>query len=209
MPVYLNEMQMGTATDVVGFPHLLVCMGIVALTNNAMYGLHIDVTDQTCSDAAYAALWNFMSGRGAGPITALYGCCNRNVRYGSTPNRLTAWQAEMGRVAAALNNWHGPVSGFDTSIIAPRDGTYVEYRPNYTSGTCAIYYKRNEKMNYTSTVHSMTTGFNPDVTKFNPNSGNTGNVVVETTGATIKPTVFNKGLLHEVNYATRLDTFNV
>jgi len=208
MPVYLNELEVGTATDVIGFPHLLVCMGIVAMTNASLYGLHIDSTIQAQQDIAYAQFDAFITGRGAGPILALYGSCNHNVRYNGAPNMVAAWQAEMSRVAAALGGWHGPVHGFDTSIIAPNDGTYVEYVADFAGGSCAIFYKRNEKMGYQNTNHNPTVGFNPDIRKISLYKGALVNVMSETTSADIVRTWSNKGRLHEVNYATRLLSFN-
>ena len=43
----------------------------------------------------------------------------------------------------------GPAHGFDTSIIDPKDGTYVEYRVDHGPQPVKIIYKRNEKMEYT------------------------------------------------------------
>lgn len=209
MAVYLNELEVGEANDLVGFPHLLVCMGIVVLTNNSMFGLHIDTTQPAQLTTAYNAFSNFIAGRGAGPIAALYGSCNHDVRYANSNNKQAAWQAEMTQVAGILNGgWHGPVRGFDTSIVAPRDGTYVEYAPDYGGGACSIHYKRNEKMNYAKTGHSGTLGFNPDIKKISLYKGTLVDVLSETSGAAIKRTWSNKGLLHEVNYAARLLSFD-
>jgi hypothetical protein len=142
MPVYLNELEIGLAQDVVGFLYLLLCMGVVAMTTTMLYGLHIDT--RADAQAACQALRQFMTSRGAGPIVALYGCCNRNIRYGKA-NAFEDWKSEMRMIAGVLN-FRGPVRGFDTGIIAPKDGTYVEYQPNYPGRFCRIYYKRNEKM---------------------------------------------------------------
>jgi hypothetical protein len=201
MPVYLNESEFGTATDVVGFPHLLICMGHVALTNNAMFGMHSDIR----TDVAVLAqdLAAFMANRGVhgADITALYGCGNWAIRYGRA-NQEFHWQTEMREAAAALG-FHGPARGFDTSIIAPIDGTYVEYRPNYPAHLCQIYYKRHEKMNYQTTFHTNAAAFNPDIKRSVVIPGMSGvrNVPSETLSAA--------GNLHEVDYALRLRGFNI
>jgi hypothetical protein len=212
MAIFLNEGDVGQAADLVGFPHLLVCMGYVALTADRMYGLHMDTTMQEHQAKAFPALWQFMRAKGAGPIVALYGCCNRHQRYkrlASDAARLAARTAEMGVMAHALGDYHGPARGFDTSIIAPLDGTYVEYHPNYPQGRCRIFYKRHEKMNYTNSDHTQAHDHNPDQSWVSYYTGRTRDVDVETVAAAGKKSLFHKGTLHEVDYALRLDQVQV
>jgi len=210
MPVYLNELEIGTATDLIGFPHVLLCMGVVAMTGNALYGLHVDVTTPATRDGAYRALHGFMQARGAGPIVALYGSCNHTKRYPDAVNRVAAWQAEMTVLAGILGNWHGPARGFSTAFIEPRDGTYIEYRPDFANGACQIHYKRHEKMQAPDRVqHSPTSGFNPDITKYHPGRDALVPVYLEVVSADVKPTWSNKGQLHELDYANRLLEFAV
>ena len=212
MAVYLNEGDVGQAVDLIGFPHLLVCMGFVALTADHMYGLHMDSTQQEHRAKAFPALWQFMLAKGAGAIVALYGCCNRHERYkhlASDAARHAAWAAEMGDMAQALGQYHGPARGFDTSIIAPVDGTYVEYHPNYVQGRCRIYYKRHERMNYTKLDHTQDKAPNPDQAYVSYYTGKLRDVDVETVAAAGKRSLTHKGTLHEVDYALRLDEVQV
>lgn len=152
MPVYLDEQMIGLASDVIGFPHLLLCLGFVALTEDVngdhdISGIHL--TDIAASKRAFPFFVSELN-KGGPPakINAIYGCCNRSIRYPGITNTTTAWRAEMTEYAALLG-FKGPARGFDTSIIAPRDGTYVEYQLSRTGGReIRIYYRRNEKMDY-------------------------------------------------------------
>lgn len=209
MAVYLNELQVGRATDVVGFPHLLVCMGVLALTANEMYGLHIDTTKPAEKATAYAQFWAFMQQKNAGAVVAIYGCCNHAVRYSGSANAVADWQTEMALVAASIGGYHGPARGFDTSIIAPQNGTYVEYQPRFAQSACSIFYKRHEKMNHGNVNHTTAAALNPDVAKISLYKQALVPVYTETVSADIKRTWSNKGLLHEVDYANRLMAFNV
>lgn len=204
MPVYLNESEFGVANDVVGFPHLLVCLGFLALTGNAMYGMHSDIRAE--SGALAMELRELMRERGVndGDIVRLYGCCNLRKRYEFGDLR-KHWEIEMRELALACN-FHGPVGGFDTGIIAPQDGTYVEYRPQFNQGRCKIFYKRNEKMNY-QRVPVPRAAVNPDIRKLHGLVPR--NVGYETISSDVIATQGNRGRLHEVDYAQRLFAFNV
>jgi hypothetical protein len=204
MAIFLDENQFGNDPACIGFPHVLLCMALVAMTNNDLYGIHLDwpgaVADQGLGELARLMNTNGVQAR---DMVALYGCCNRSTRYPGVTNTGGAWQAEMTHNAGLLN-YHGNVLGFDTSIINPQQGTYVEYYPNYPAGTCFVYYKRNEKMQYTQ-------GTNPNLRKFHTYK----RIFVSlqpgtaTTAAAIIPTYWNKGQLHEVDYALRMSNFLV
>jgi hypothetical protein len=82
-------------------------------------------------------------------MKTLYGSCNFSIRYaGQGLNKRVAWEAEMTLIAGDLN-FHGQVYGFNTGIISPRDGTYLEYTRVPNQDVCTLAYKRNEKMVYT------------------------------------------------------------
>lgn len=209
MPVFLNEAQAGCDRTGIGFPHLLLCMGVVLETNAWLYGYHFDDPGDTAGSAV--AFTNFITDRGGNVANGvrLYGCANWKARYNG--NRRQAWKAEMQVIATALG-YQGTVSGFDTSIIDPQDGTYVEYVPEYPQRRCRIFYKRNEKMDYTNNAvigapNRNVAPFRGDVT--------TGQMVTNTgyinytTGADIQVTASNKGQLHELNYFLRLVNFDV
>jgi hypothetical protein len=49
----------------------------------------------------------------------------------------------MEGVAGLLGGWHGPARGCNTGFIEPREGTTIEYQPDFASGTCRIHYRRS------------------------------------------------------------------
>lgn len=202
MAIYLDENQFGDDAGCIGFPHLLLCMGLVVMTDRNLYGAHLAVPGQE-SSAVVAALGNLIAANHApADMKALYGCCDRKARYRGSPNKKSAWKAEMTLHAGRLG-FHGPVYGFCTSIISPNDGTYVEYHPQYLQRRCKVFYKRNEKVDYT-------TGNPPaNIQAYSPYRQTVVNPSVATTTASIKVTASNKGQLHEVNYFLRMSSFSV
>ena len=58
--------------------------------------------------------------------------CNWSSRY---DNGKDDWRAEMQAIAGVLG-YHGKASGFDTSIIDPQHGTYVEFMAEYPQERC-------------------------------------------------------------------------
>jgi hypothetical protein len=207
MPVYLNESQAGCDQSVIGFPHLLVCMGVVLETKAWLYGYHFDEVGDTQSAAA--AFAHFIQDRGGNTANGvrLYGCANWRARYDGGGRQ--AWQNEMQTIANALG-YTGKVSGFNTAIIDPQDGTYVEYIPEYAQRRCRIYYKRNEKMDYTSgaargLINRNFAAFKSQDGQIVPRTG----YFNYTTDADIQATDSNKGALHELNYFLRLVSFDV
>jgi hypothetical protein len=209
MPVYLNEAQGGCDRELIGFPHLLLCMGVVMQTGAWLYGYHFDNPNDTQGNAdAFAGLITKLGGTSANAVR-LYGVGNWAVRYeGGGKN---AWRTEMQTIATALG-YHGRVSGFDTGIIDPQDGTYVEFVPEYPQERCRIYYKRNEKMTYTNAPLAKLPTKN--VVAFTSDA--TGAMVpkqqgmmIYTSTADIVATASNKGRLHELNYFLRLVTITV
>ena len=41
MPAYRNECEMGADRSVIGFPHLVACMGVACVADGALYGIPI------------------------------------------------------------------------------------------------------------------------------------------------------------------------
>jgi hypothetical protein len=196
MPVYLNALEIGTADDVVGFPHGLPCMGVVAMTGNALFGLHLDATTPATRDGACRALHGFMLARQAGPVVALYGSCNHAKRYPDTANRIAAWQAEMQVLAGCLGGWHGPARGFNTAFIEPRPGTFIVYRPDFAAARCQIHYKRNEPIDDARGGHAPAAGADPDIARYDPGRDAPIDLRSAATTAAIRQIWSDRGQLH-------------
>ncbi|MCB9948397.1 MAG: hypothetical protein H6842_11285 [Rhodospirillaceae bacterium] len=204
MAIYLNEDEFGNDAACIGFPHILLCMGVVVMTSNDLYGVHLGWPGGD-SDVLIAELANLIAADGvADDMRALYGCCNREIRFQAAGDKKRAWKAEMAGYAAILG-FAGKIYGFCTSIIAPKDGTYVEYHPQYLQRQCRVYYKRNEKMVYAGGAAPAT------MHRYNHHRGMVVPFGTEpvTTGAAVTTTPSNKGHLHEVNYVLRMNSFTV
>ena len=183
-------------------------MGVVLQTPAFLYGYHFDGGDPAHPARTFAGFVHDIRGDAANG-QYLYGCCDWTERYKGA-NREQAWRDEMRTIARTLG-YRGPAGGFDTSIIGPQHGTYVEYRSSqFGKGTCRIYYKRDEKVNYTDQTvpnnQRHLKAYKQDPMAFG--TAQEGRLMLkpmlpETTSATIP------GKLHEVDYATRLKSFTV
>jgi hypothetical protein len=209
MAVYLDEDCLGTDPRRIGFPHLLLCMGVVVLTDNALYGVHI--VDGSDRNETIPEFGRYLARLGvqAGDMRTLYGSCNWEVRYGGANNKKDAWKAEMRHIAGVIG-FQGRAKGFDTSIIAPQEGTYVEYVLSFGMRRCRIFYKRHEKMNYgpKNVTVGKVGGRNQMVNGLPARVTEVRQLASHSTAGVI-PTGSNQGLLHEVNYALRLVSFAV
>jgi hypothetical protein len=135
---YLDEDQTGQDTSVIGFPHLLLCQGVVCvMTDGTLVGGHF-TTGST--EAALAAKMNALITANGSGIRRMY------VAYDS---KKKATSAADFRGKAGLFGFHGDVYYFDTSKIQPADGTYVQVTSLGPTNGCIVEYKRNEKMAYT------------------------------------------------------------
>ncbi|MGA7802283.1 MAG: hypothetical protein WCC36_15910 [Gammaproteobacteria bacterium] len=199
MAIYLDEVHVGNDPDLIGFPHLLLCMGLVLVTSDNMYGVHLTNIEYTNDTIDAFSGWLASVGVNGSAGRALYGSCNLQVRYGSNGNK-ARWVTEMTTIANKLG-YRGDILGFDTSIISPKDGTYVEYRSDLNK-PCKIYYKRHEKMDYGGFLHDGNVG------KIKPDGSiRTDKGVTMRASADVVRTKSNKGNLHEVDYARRLMSF--
>lgn len=203
MPVYLDENMLGTDPQAVGFPHLLVCMGLLCMTDQNLYGVHLTEIEDT--NAAVDGFRNWLGGLGVGgaQMCAMYGSANFTIRYrnvsGPSSNLADLWKVEMNRIAGRLG-YRGAIYGFDTSIIEPKDGTYVEYQSQLPRASCRVFYKRHEKMQYTSQQHNAGA---PSMAQFNPNTGQIDPAIFIRSSATIQPS----STMREVDYSTRLISY--
>jgi hypothetical protein len=203
----LDEDMVGHDPAVIGFPHLLLCLGFVARTNADLWGVHL--TSPANSPGTFAAFWGWAQAKGlaVGAITDIYGSGNHVIRYGG--GGVGAWTAEMQGFANTMG-YHGPAHGFDTSIIDPKDGTYVEYTlQNGGLQPCTILYKRNEKTVQTGTAAVNYGGGTAEVAAWDAGNNRFRQISFPKTGVIGKKSFFHTGIFHEVDYAVRLTTIAV
>jgi hypothetical protein len=201
MAIYLNEDRLGKDDATIGFPHLLVCMGVVLLTRGNMYGVHIVEASDANQTIPRFATYLGQQGVIPGDMLTLYGSCNFPVRYDN--GGAASWRQELRHIAGVIG-YQGTAKGFDTSIIDPADGTYVEYQRDAARGRCRIYYKRNEKMAY---VHAP--GVVPNVFRVTHGGAIVADQFGNEASANVIATPRNRGALHEVNYFLRLKSFGI
>ncbi|OUS29438.1 hypothetical protein A9Q99_10110 [Gammaproteobacteria bacterium 45_16_T64] len=200
MPVYLDEENISSDDTTIGFPHLLLCMGLVYVADGALHGIHL--TSRSNTEDAIKAFKAYLNKHSITGGTALYGSANHGIRYGKA-NSKASWKQEMTYIANEIG-YTGKVRGFDTAILKPKKGTYVEYQTK-ADGTCKIFYKRNEKMNFESDLSQRLPKVGPGGA-LDEGVGRKGFVKKS---ANIIVTKSNKGQLHELNYSIRQSSFDV
>jgi hypothetical protein len=211
MAVFLDEDMFGRDDNTIGYPHLLLCMGFALRTANELWGVHL--TDVKSSALMIPLFWKWAQAKGlnSNTITDMYACCDHKGRYGITSRSagLKAWTTELQNHASAIG-WNGPAHGFDTGIISPQKGTYVEYI-HQTKGSqpCDIFYKRDEKTVRGTSNTILSNGGSADVVSwstFNNKLRGFSNMIGGING---KKSSSHTGKFHKLNYALRLTTIKV
>jgi hypothetical protein len=220
MAVYLDEDMIGLNSDVIGFPNLLVCMGFVVLFEEPLGSISISGIHLTLQEKSKRTFPFFVEKFGKpAKVHAIYGCCNYNERYKGSANGRAEWDKEMASFAGQLG-FNGPARGFDTSIVDPRDGTYVEYQAvnNFGSQPLKIFYKENEMMKYSEGGPTLARVALSD-SKIPPSLADNPKVVAKLRDRTedtlskgnakVRQKGFGKKKLNELDYALRLVEVNV
>jgi hypothetical protein len=200
--IYLDEDMMGRDANTIGFPHLLVCMGLVLRTNNALWGVHL--TDTEASQPVFAAFWAYATNKGlaAAGVTAMFSSCNLAIRYaaGSAAGRVEVWKGEVTGYARSMG-WQGTCHRFDTGVLAPADGTYVEYQHQaHGVPACRIFYKKNEKTTSTGAAVVNRNGGLADCVAWDNYTNAQKPAAVMKTGINVT----TPGGIRELDYANRL-----
>lgn len=208
--VFLDENMFGRHDETIGYPHVVLCMAFALRTATDLWGVHL--TDTANAASVITPFWTWATGKGltAANITDMYGSCNHPRRYGIvvTAQAKAAWTAEMQALATQIG-YHGPAHGFDTSIIAPVDGTYIEYvRQPGGSQPCKVFYKRAEKTTLVGTTAPpyAATG---DVVAWDSGNARFRHLTIQKTGMEGNSSTFHSGVFNELDYANRLATIVV
>lgn len=198
MTIYLCEDFMGGSPDIIGFPNLISCMGVVLLTKNNMFGLHL--VEKSTVPPYVDEFKKYLLAQDVKPadMVTLYGCCNFKNRYKSSDQ--APWQEELRHIAGIIGFAKGgDAKGFDTAIVDKVAGAYVEYRRVPGADTCKVFYKRDSKMTYTKTgAKEIKILKKPTSTPYLRDTYSSAAIVY---------TDSNKGLLHD--YGLKFKTFKI
>lgn len=142
MATYLNEDQVGTDATVIGYPNLLLCVGVtLVLGDGSLVGAHFGDGSREAETAA--RLKELLLKAASAP------------RWMYVTGNFTKHFADKGsppQGKAALLGYTGPVCCFDTTSLNYRNGTFIEVSSTGPDSGAVIRYKRNEKMKYESTL---------------------------------------------------------
>lgn len=151
MAIYLDERLMGYDDQLIGFPHILVCLGFVALIeksgNKCMAGFHLTAGTENCKKEFSIFADEITQHVESHEIKKIYGSCNFNEHYKEHNNKVAAWEDEMTYFGRLLG-FQGKAYGFDTSVIKPRDGTYIQYELDTLTERCKIFYRQDDRMKF-------------------------------------------------------------
>lgn len=140
MAIFLDEDEVGADANMVGYPHLLLCMGVtVVMGDGSLIGAH--VSSKSSEAAVLNGLLHAIQQHG-GPMDQLY-CCANMAEHLTHHGCMDI----MGKANAI--GFHGQGYSFDFGFLNPRDGAYVELTSNGAGALCTVRYKRNEKVKYT------------------------------------------------------------
>jgi len=148
MAIYLAEDEVGVDANTIGYPHLLLCMGVtVVMDDGSLIGAHVSSND-TEQLVMGQLLFDITAHRGQ--MTQLYCCADVKEHCG------VHHCMDINGKANALR-FQGPGYLFDFGYINPRDGAYVEVTSTGADSLCTLRFKRNEKVDYDRGTGTMVT----------------------------------------------------
>lgn len=181
---YVSERELVYSPDVLGFPSIMGCHGIVYVTNAGLFGYHNygGETSAQYNDRA-AAFAEFVTNHPAGPGvgSALFGACyltqaGTTIRaYGASPR--PKWIAELTAFATALN-FNGPIHGYDFGTFpAIGASSYSEF--SRVNATCVVQVKTWTAVGSTSAPNTdhVNIRYNPRLNVLENQTRNTINLV--------------------------------
>ncbi len=198
MAAFLDEYMFGKDRETIGFPHLLLCIGIVVVCDDALYGFHSSSLGTNSDSAvAFREFCNLrgMSNGGLGRVESVLSAADFRQRY---KDGRADWEREM-REFSGLFGYAGDVFGFDTSVMHPSDGAYVEFKKSSGErGGCRISYKRHEKTVIGPRVQ-IPLSDRANVISYDARLGRRRAVTFAASGVTGRTSLFHKGLFHRVS----------
>ncbi len=143
MAIYLDEDEVGADAQTIGFPHLLLCMGVAVVMNDgSLIGAH--VSSLSTENVVLGQLNADIVAHG-GAMQYLYCFADMAVHCG------VHHCMDIAGKANAIG-FHGQGYEFDFGYAQPRDGAYVEITSAGAASPALIRFKRNEKVAYDTSV---------------------------------------------------------
>jgi hypothetical protein len=129
MPTYLMENEVDFATDVVGFPGIGSCMGMVLQTRNGMFGYHVPPGSE---DRSRGFAQFVKQHAHYGEMIGMYTGCRFQVRWNGGGGA-QKWREEV-KYMATMIGYQGMIWGFDMTspgtgiTAAAEDNAYIEFK---------------------------------------------------------------------------------
>lgn len=140
MAIYLDEDEVGSDPRTIGYPHLVLCMGVtVVMSDGSLIGAHVS-NPSTENNVLGQLLVDIQ--RHGGAMTQLY-CAADVAEHCGVHHCL-----DITGKANALG-FSGPGYLFDFGYIKAKDGAYFEVTSAGANAQCALRFKRNENVAYT------------------------------------------------------------
>ena len=139
MAIFLDEDEIGVDTTMIGYPHLLLCMGVAVVMNDgSLIGAH--VSNQTTEANVLNGLLQKVTAHG-GNMSQLY--CFANMAEHVTRHGCMDITGKANAIG-----FHGQGYSFDFAFMKPKDGAYCEITTTGAGSVATVRYKRNEKLDY-------------------------------------------------------------
>lgn len=140
MAIYLDEDMIGADANFIGFPHLLLCMGVaVLMKDGSLVGAHFTTprTEQSLLNGMRRAI--LANGSGMDQLYCLADLAEHIQKYGG--------QDINGKAQALGFTGQGYVADF--GVLRPTDGTYAQVSSNGAGHRATVRCKLNEQVTYT------------------------------------------------------------
>ena len=147
MAIYLDEDMVGADAATIGYPHLVLCMGVTVVMNDgSLLGAHVS---NSSTEALVMGQLRQDIQRHAGQMAQLYCAADLNEHLAHGCSDIAG--------KAGMVGFHGPGYMFDFGYIDPKDGAYVEVSSTGANTPAAMRFKRNEKVSFTPGVGPQVT----------------------------------------------------
>lgn len=140
MAIYLDEDMVGTDPNMIAFPHLVLCMGVVlVMGDGSLIGAHF--TQPTTEQPLLRLMADKVRSNGSG-MDQIY-CMAEIAQHVGQHGGLDI----HGKANALGFRGQGYVADF--GVLNPRDGTYAQVTSNGAGNRATVRCKVNDEMQYT------------------------------------------------------------